>query len=303
MPKKKTKRRIAEKETVAVLRDEVSRMASALLSTLAQLKAAFLDYVEESDKDPTLRKVAAHVAHVQLRKVATSFSTLGLSKFAQRILIERDSIEIGGMLVLLDDAISLVAARFPKATVQPAPGYQSLARARASLLVRTICDENGARIFHDGDADALAKKSPQALDRLWDASVQLNNLLPQRKPAGDAKNEKPREHPPSRITKSEANVRARAFLQENPTATVRQLAIGVGCAIGLVPKLTAWQAVNEERKKGRAPKSPGVVSFTPKLESSVGAEDATLADLIADHDVDQSVDDGIRTRRKIRRKL
>ena len=47
---------------------------------------------------------------------------------------------------------------------------------RASLLVRCLCDESGARMFEDSDAEALGAKSGVVLDRLFDVAFKANGL-------------------------------------------------------------------------------------------------------------------------------
>lgn len=47
---------------------------------------------------------------------------------------------------------------------------------RAKLLVRTVVDETGERVFTDADVDALSKKSGSALVRLFDKAQRLNAL-------------------------------------------------------------------------------------------------------------------------------
>ena len=85
-------------------------------------------------------------------------------------------------------------------------------------------------------------------------------------------------------TRDEYNVLARAYLKEHPLAKCRELAKAIGCALGTVSKLPAWQAVMGERRKGRTPKS---VSFTEKVEATVGKEDAQLQRLMADQEADR----------------
>jgi hypothetical protein len=90
----------------------------------------------------------------------------------------------------------------------------------------------------------------------------------------------------SRMTKVEANIKARDFLRENPGATSRELATGIGCSTGLVSKLPAWQAVKEQRNKGRQPKKAGTMALTPKMEQVVGVEGDALAKLIGEQEAD-----------------
>jgi len=47
---------------------------------------------------------------------------------------------------------------------------------RAKLACLCLCDENGKRLFGDGQVDALGKKSAKALDRVYSAALELNKL-------------------------------------------------------------------------------------------------------------------------------
>jgi hypothetical protein len=49
-----------------------------------------------------------------------------------------------------------------------------LANIRARLCVLTICDDNGARLFNDGDVVALGAKSAAALDRCFTVAQRLS---------------------------------------------------------------------------------------------------------------------------------
>ncbi len=49
-------------------------------------------------------------------------------------------------------------------------------RFRAKLAALAVCDEAGARVFTDGDVDALAAKSCKALHRVADAAYRLNRF-------------------------------------------------------------------------------------------------------------------------------
>lgn len=48
--------------------------------------------------------------------------------------------------------------------------------ARARLLVRTLVDENGERIFTEADLKALGEKSSSALDRCHEVAARLNRV-------------------------------------------------------------------------------------------------------------------------------
>jgi hypothetical protein len=39
-----------------------------------------------------------------------------------------------------------------------------------------LCDENGARLFGNGDVALLAAKSGKVISRLWDAALKHNSI-------------------------------------------------------------------------------------------------------------------------------
>ena len=51
-----------------------------------------------------------------------------------------------------------------------------MANARARLLVRTLVDEEGTRLFEDSDVEALGQKSGQIVDRVFTVASKLNGL-------------------------------------------------------------------------------------------------------------------------------
>ncbi len=53
---------------------------------------------------------------------------------------------------------------------------QNLANIRAKLVVRTVVDDNGDRVFDDKDAAELGKKSSTAIITVFDVSAKLNGL-------------------------------------------------------------------------------------------------------------------------------
>jgi hypothetical protein len=55
----------------------------------------------------------------------------------------------------------------------------SLLNVRAKLVVRTIVDEQGNRIFEDGDAEALGAKSASAVNRAFEAAARLSGITEQ----------------------------------------------------------------------------------------------------------------------------
>ena len=53
---------------------------------------------------------------------------------------------------------------------------RNLANVRAKLVVRSIIDADGNRIFADTDANALGAKSAAALDRVFAVAAELSRL-------------------------------------------------------------------------------------------------------------------------------
>ena len=53
---------------------------------------------------------------------------------------------------------------------------ERLANFRARLLVRTVVDDAGVRMFSDADAAELGKKAAPAIMRLYDVALRLNRL-------------------------------------------------------------------------------------------------------------------------------
>ena len=58
-------------------------------------------------------------------------------------------------------------------------GAARYANIRARLLVLTICDEQGARLFADNDIAVVSGLPAMSIDKLWDASCKLVGLRPE----------------------------------------------------------------------------------------------------------------------------
>ena len=56
---------------------------------------------------------------------------------------------------------------------------QNLSNIRARLVVLCACDESGERLFTDGDAEALGRKSAAAVDKVFGACSKLNGFSSQ----------------------------------------------------------------------------------------------------------------------------
>jgi len=89
-----------------------------------------------------------------------------------------------------------------------------------------------------------------------------------------------------KITKDEANVRARQLLRETPTWdwTCRKLKKEIGCPLAWIPCLPAWRAYHEKRKELRSNKTIDTVSLSKELEAVLGEgeKDEVLNQLIAE---------------------
>lgn len=47
---------------------------------------------------------------------------------------------------------------------------------RASLVVRSVVDGDGERLFEDDDLEAIGAKSGAAIDKLWDVAARLSGI-------------------------------------------------------------------------------------------------------------------------------
>jgi hypothetical protein len=55
----------------------------------------------------------------------------------------------------------------------------NLANVRARLVVRSVVDEAGQRVFTDEDAEALGGKSAHAVSRIFDVAQRLSGMRPE----------------------------------------------------------------------------------------------------------------------------
>lgn len=99
-----------------------------------------------------------------------------------------------------------------------------------------------------------------------------------------------------RVSKDEANVKARAYLIGHPEAKARDVATAIGCAVGLVSSLSAWQVIMEQRRLGRTPKRPTAVHLSHKMiaSSPIGEKDEVLKQLMEEQENDGKTDGSIR---------
>lgn len=63
-----------------------------------------------------------------------------------------------------------------EASLQVGSGAPNLANLRARLLVRSLCDEGGKRLFDDDDADALGELPASILDPLFAVAQKLSGI-------------------------------------------------------------------------------------------------------------------------------
>ncbi len=93
-----------------------------------------------------------------------------------------------------------------------------------------------------------------------------------------------------RITREEANLRAREALKNRPPKakrwSIRKLADAIGCSPGLAASLPAWQAYAVDHGLTRRDAAPKAVSLTDATLGSEGQRDAKLEKLIAEHEAE-----------------
>lgn len=54
-----------------------------------------------------------------------------------------------------------------------------LRNIRARLVVKTVCDENGTRIFTDRDADRIGEKNAAVLTKVYEVAARLSGITPE----------------------------------------------------------------------------------------------------------------------------
>lgn len=80
-----------------------------------------------------------------------------------------------GCDVTVSEMSGLDRDAFEQSLMGPA-GERDVSNLRARLLVKTLRDENGARMFADDEAHFLGAKSASALDRCFAVAQRLNAL-------------------------------------------------------------------------------------------------------------------------------
>src|SRR5205814_9231942 len=103
-----------------------------------------------------------------------------------------------------------------------------------------------------------------------------------------------------KLGRQKLNAEARLHLESNPTVNAKGLASLLGCAVGLISKLPAWQVVMQARRAGWTPKAPRTVRLTKTLEGALGEADRAPQALIAEQGGDMAKD--ARVPAKIRRR-
>jgi hypothetical protein len=125
-------------------------------------------------------------------------------------------------------------------------------------------------------ADARAKRALRwsALGDADQSETAQNNIIAEAKQKACT--------PKTTIHDDEANVLVRKFLEKNPSATAREVAKGVGIALGRIPEMPAWRAEHGKRKASRKPRPKRIRSLTKKMLNAIGKEDDSATKLEAE---------------------
>ena len=83
------------------------------------------------------------------------------------------------------------------------------------------------------------------------------------------------------IPDDEANILIRKFLEQNPKASSREVAEGVGIALGRVSKMPSWRAEIGRRKAAKSPPKKTPIPLTKKMTETIkrGDDPAKVAEL------------------------
>lgn len=114
-----------------------------------------------------------------------------------------------------------------------------------------------------------AKQRIDELER-WVRRKHKSGWTPSNKPTAPAKATaaaKPSKRSDA-IPDDEANILIRKFLEQHPKATARDVAEGVGIALGRVSKMAAWRAEIGRRKAVKSPPKKTAIPLTKKMTVS-----------------------------------
>jgi hypothetical protein len=102
-------------------------------------------------------------------QVFTKEKLLGLKPRIEKVDIEGDCVYVRSMTVSeRDQWEQLILAKRDAGKL-----YNQF---RASLLVRTICDEHGSRLFDDADVDKVSEMAAEVADSLYDVGARLSGI-------------------------------------------------------------------------------------------------------------------------------
>lgn len=214
--------------------------------------------------------------------------TLGFAALFERVEEWHDAHErlAGGV----EECVNAINASVDDGKIHPAEAEQQLREIEkqyhiALRLTAHFPNDRGRMWFPALPLDSGERKQLVSILLQWQRAARTASLTQ------DAMNDTSESEATAAVarpktTKTEANIKARAYLQVNTNATARELAAGIACSTGLVSKLPAWQAVKEQRDNLRQPKKVAVVSLSAKLQRIAGNEDESLAKLIGEQEAD-----------------
>jgi hypothetical protein len=129
------------------------------------------------------------------------------------------------------------------------------------------------------------EEAKQRIDELerWVRRKHKSGWKPSKKPTAPAKASaaaKPGKRSDA-IPDDEANILIRKFLEQHPKATARDVAEGVGIALGRVSKMAAWRAEFGRRKAAKSPPKKTPIPLTKKMTETIkrGDDPAKVAEL------------------------
>jgi len=96
---------------------------------------------------------------------------------AKRSVRPRQPVEVPGLGTLYVAKFSAKDRdRFEEIVTGGVPGKVNLKNVRAQVAALMIVDEDGKRLFSDGDADALGELDTDAIQAVVDAGFKLNGI-------------------------------------------------------------------------------------------------------------------------------
>lgn len=256
----------------------------------------FRNYLDECDADPTLAEVAKASIYWIITEIAKDLSDFGFTHDAFNLLRIRASVDIPGMLFILDTVYRRFASDYPQewtaVDVEELNKFKwkSLKDQRAWMIIKCVRDKDGHYMFGEEDLEMVKELSPTALARIFATSMKLSNVpwIKQQKEISEKEtNSNKAKQSESKHWKDIQKRLDQLRGQGESYTTQRELATRFGCSVSIINKaintsktLRSWM---DTREGGKKPRAIGLDKFV--LDNMEQAVESDPSEAITDDDV------------------